>query len=133
MRWKQRFENFDRAVTLLTEPIARGWKTLSPLEKEGTAQRFEVALELAWKTLKDFLDHEGRIVDPLTPRTVVKEAFAAGILSHGQTWIDMIDHRNLLSHTYNSDLLDAALLAIAERYLPAMTELREWLRTRLAE
>ena len=63
------------------------------MEKEGTAQRFEVALELAWKTLKDFLDHEGRIVDPLTPRTVVKEAFAAGILSHGQTWIDMIDQK----------------------------------------
>jgi len=47
VRWQQRFQNFDRAVVLLREPIERDVTTLSNLEKEGTIQRFEFAVELA--------------------------------------------------------------------------------------
>jgi hypothetical protein len=59
IRWKQRFSNLEKAISLLREPILR-IDTLSMLEKEGTVQRFEGALELAWKTLKDYLEFEGR-------------------------------------------------------------------------
>ena len=48
IRWKQRFQNLDRAVILLREPFDRDVATLSNLEKEGTVQRFEFTLELAW-------------------------------------------------------------------------------------
>jgi len=57
-RWKQRFQNFDRAVGLLHEPFEREVATLSNLEKEGTVQRFEITVELAWKTLKDYLEYD---------------------------------------------------------------------------
>ena len=77
VRWRQRFQNYDRAVRLLREPFERDVATLSALEREGTIQRFEVALELGWKTMKDYLEHEGRTLLPVTPRNVVKEAFAA--------------------------------------------------------
>jgi nucleotidyltransferase substrate binding protein (TIGR01987 family) len=127
IRWEQRFQNFDRAVVLLREPFERDVTTLSNLEKEGTARRFKFTLELAWKTLKDYLDHEGQVIDPVTPRNVIKEAFVSRILSDGQVWIDMLDHRNLLSHTYNEATFDAAVLAIRDRYLAAMEELHRWL------
>jgi nucleotidyltransferase substrate binding protein (TIGR01987 family) len=127
IRWKQHFQNFDRAVVLLREPFERDVVALSNLEKEGTARRFKFTLELAWKILKDYLDHEGQVIDPVTPRNVMKEAFAARILSDGQVWIDMLDHRNLLSHTYNEATFDTAVLAIRDRYLAAMEELHRWL------
>jgi nucleotidyltransferase substrate binding protein (TIGR01987 family) len=130
VRWKQRFHNFDRAVVLLREPVARGVTTLSSLEKEGTVQRFEFAVELAWKTLKDFLENEGRIIAPVTPRNVIKEAFAARILGDGQVWIDMLDHRNLLTHTYDAVEFDKAVLAIRDRYLAAFESLHAWLKAR---
>jgi nucleotidyltransferase substrate binding protein (TIGR01987 family) len=130
IRWKQRFQNFDRAVILLREPIERGITTLSALEKEGTVQRFEFALELGWKTLKDFMEYEGRVIDPVTPRHVVKEAFAAKILRDGQVWIDMLDHRNLLSHSYDAAAFDQAVSAIRDRYLAAFEELHLWLMER---
>lgn len=126
IRWKQRFHNFDRAVVLLREPMERGVAILSSLEKEGTIQRFEFALELAWKTLKDYLELEGRVIEPLTPSNVIKAAFAARILSDGQVWIDMLDHRNLLSHTYDSATFDKAVLAIRDRYHPAIEALHAW-------
>ena len=130
VRWKQRFQNFDRAVALLREPIARDVTTLSNLEKEGTVQRFEFAVELAWKTLKDYLEHEGRVIAPVTPRNVVKEAFAARILDDGQVWVDMLDHRNLLSHTYDEAEFDRAVLAIRDCYLGAFELLHAWLKAR---
>jgi nucleotidyltransferase substrate binding protein (TIGR01987 family) len=130
IRWEQRFQNLDRAVALLREPFEREVAALSNLEKEGTVQRFEFTLELAWKTLKDYLEHEGQVIDPVTPRNVIKEAFAARILNDGQVWIDMLDHRNLLSHTYNEAAFAAAVLAIRDRYLAAIEELHLWLMQR---
>jgi nucleotidyltransferase substrate binding protein (TIGR01987 family) len=84
---------------LLREALERGPGALSPLEKEGTVQRFEYCLELAWKTVKDYLAESGVVIAPVTPRQVLKDSFAAGILDDGQLWMDMLAERNLLSHT----------------------------------
>ena len=123
IRWKQRFNNFDRAHALLREALDRGPSALSLLEKQGVVQRFEFTYELAWKTLKDYLEAGGLTINPVTPRQVIKEAFAAKLIADGQVWIDMLDHRNLLSHTYDSAVFEQAVDAIAARYLPALTAL----------
>lgn len=127
IRWKQRFQNFERGVVLLREALARGPGALSALEKEGVIQRFEYTFELAWKTIKDFLDAGGLIISPVTPRQVIKEAFAAKVLADGQAWIDMLDHRNLLLHTYDFSVFENAVDAIAARYMPAMETLHTFL------
>lgn len=132
IRWQQRLSNLEKAVALLREPIMRV-DTLSRLEKEGTVQRFEVAVELAWKTLKDYLEFEGQTLHPVTPRNVIKEAFAATILQDGQTWIDMINHRNLLSHTYSEPVFDEAVRAIEVRYLTAFEDLLAYLSVKKGE
>jgi nucleotidyltransferase substrate binding protein (TIGR01987 family) len=133
IRWKQRLENFERAVRLLREPIERGVETLSTLEQEGTVQRFEVALELAWKTLKDYLEAQGAEITPMTPRMVVKTAFSSRVLTDAQIWIDMLDHRNLLSHPYDEATFEQAVRAISERYFPAIDACRQWLLSAAAD
>jgi nucleotidyltransferase substrate binding protein (TIGR01987 family) len=133
VRWKQRFQNLSRAVALLREPFDRGVDRLSVLEKEGVVQRFEFTLELAWKTLKDYLEFEGVVIEPATPRRVIKEAFAARILDDGQVWIDMLDHRNVLSHTYDEKAFGDAIQALADRYLPAIERLYAWFLERTVE
>jgi nucleotidyltransferase substrate binding protein (TIGR01987 family) len=126
IRWLQRFANFDRAFILLREAFDRGLGALSQLEKEGTIQRFEVAYELAWKTMKDYLEYQGIIVDPATPRNAIKEAFAAALLPDGQVWIDMMLSRNLISHTYDIKVFERVLADIKARYLPALEALYEF-------
>lgn len=130
VRWKQRFENFKRAFLLLRDGLEPGAARLSPLEREGIIQRFEYTFELAWKTLKDFLESEGIVISPATPRQVLKEAFRARVLADGQVWIDMLDHRNLLSHTYDARRFEDATVAIERRYLPALDALHLWLLER---
>lgn len=128
IRWKQRFQNFDRAFVLLREALENGPDTLNPLEKEGVIQRFKFSFELAWKTLKDFMEHDGFVFATITPRQVLKDAFAAKIVPDGQVWIDMLDHRNLLFHTYNLAKFEEAVKAVHERYLDAFDQLHEFLQ-----
>lgn len=70
IRWQQRFENFDRALTLLQDALAAGPAVLNQLEKEGVVQRFEYTLEPAWKTVRDFLEKSGVVLMAITPRQV---------------------------------------------------------------
>lgn len=123
IRWRQRFENFERAFGLLREALRSGPEPLNDLEKEGAVQRFEYCFELAWKTIKDYLQYGGFTISKITPRQVLKEAFAAGIIDNGQVWVDMLDHRNLLSHTYDQARFEQAVVAIHDRYLPAFGRL----------
>jgi len=123
IRWKQRFHNFDRAFLLLRGALERKPAALSMLEKEGVIQRFEYTFELAWKSLKDYLEEGGLVISPVTPRQVIKEAFAAKVISDGEVWINMLDNRNLLSHTYDFSVFEQAVDAIAADYLPAMEKL----------
>ena len=66
IRWKQRFQNFDRGFALLRQAMEHGPSALNQLEKEGAIQRFEYYFELAWKTLKDFLEEGGLSISPVT-------------------------------------------------------------------
>lgn len=45
----------------------------------------------------------------------------------------MLDHRNLLSHTYDLAVFEAAVTQIAGSYLPALGELHSHLAARLTE
>ena len=120
IRWKQRFQNFDRAYLLLRQALEHGPGALNQLEKEGVVQRFEYSFELAWKTVKDFLEASGIVFATITPRHVLKEAFTAKLIADGQVWVDMLDQRNLLSHTYDFHSFEKAVEVIATRYLPAL-------------
>jgi nucleotidyltransferase substrate binding protein (TIGR01987 family) len=131
IRWKQRFQNFDRAYLLLREALEHGPSALSLLEKEGVIQRFEYSFELAWKTIKDYLEEGGLVISPVTPRQVLKDAFAAKIIADGHVWINMLDTRNLLSHTYNVMVFEQAVEAIAAHYLPAMANLHKFFAAKI--
>ena len=127
IRWKQRFQNFDRAFVLLRDALENGPGALNQLEKEGVIQRFEYCFELAWKTIKDYLEEGGFLFVMVTPRQVLKDAYAAKILENGQVWIDMLDHRNLLSHTYSPVVFEQAVEAIHRRYLAGIEHLHDFM------
>lgn len=67
---------------------------------EGTVQRFEVVVELLWKTLRRALKYEGVRINPDTPRETMKEGFAIGWLHNEPIWQDLLDKRNTTSHEY---------------------------------
>lgn len=128
IRWEQRFDNFSKAVKLLKEIEILQLEDLSLLEKEGIIQRFEFTLALAWKTLKDKMEFDGMVLDIISPKMVIKEAFKAKYIDNVETWLDMIDDRNLLSHTYDYELLEEVIPTIKNSYTKILFELYESLK-----
>jgi nucleotidyltransferase substrate binding protein (TIGR01987 family) len=123
IRWKQRFENFQRAIKLLQEVPEMDLSKLSFLEKEGIIQRFEFTLELAWKTLKDKMEFDGLILDRISPKMVLKEAFQTKYINNIELWLEMIDDRNLLSHTYDFKFFEEIIPDIQLKYTPLLSDL----------
>jgi len=131
-RWKQRYDNFSRAWLLLSEAMALDMDTLSDLEKEGIIQRFEYTFELSWKTLKDYLFFSGVPLEPETPRNIIKQAFAVGIIEDGRLWIEMLDQRNLMSHTYKeANFLE--VIGSIESYVQAISQMNIFFKKALQD
>lgn len=124
VRWKQRFDNFQRAMHQLTLAIQlKEQRPLSDLEQQGLIQGFEFTHELAWNVLKDYLEMEG-IQGLVGSRSTAREAFKRGLIADGEAWMDMIEKRNLSSHTYNQSVANTLSTAIVSRYYPAFLELQ---------
>ena len=120
-RWLDRFDNLKRAFLLLREVMEIiQERKLSPLEQEGVIQRFEYTWELTWKVLKDYLEYSGIVLDTITARSVIKEAIAAKIIDNGDVWMDALDSRNKMSHTYNYKDFEKIIISIEKNYYPEL-------------
>lgn len=118
IRWKQRFENYNKAlVNLQLVDQEYQLNTKSIVFRMALIKSFEVLFELAWKTMKDYLQDQG-ITDITGSRGAIREAFKQGIIVNGQTWMDMLDDRNTTSHVYDVDAADAVLHDIVNLFLP---------------
>ena len=126
IRWKQRFENFSKACKLLSEICDYEFEQTLPIIREGFIQRFEITFDLAWKTINDYLRFLGHEVQP-SPRPVIKEAFAAGIVSNGESFIDMLEARNEMSHRYDEETFNKVFKQINSEFYPILEELRVYL------
>lgn len=122
IRWQQRFANFKRAFLLLREAIEQDPSQLSQLEKEGIIQRFEYTFELAWKVLKDKMENDGIVLDKISPKSVVRQAYAAKYINDPDTWLKMIGDRNLTGHTYDFAKFEEIIQSVRDSYLPLLDD-----------
>jgi nucleotidyltransferase substrate binding protein (TIGR01987 family) len=124
IRWIQRFNHFNKALLQLKEAVALAQKRpLSKLEEQGLIQAFEFTHELAWNTLKDFLEDRG-VQDLYGSRDATREAFKTGLIENGEPWMAMIQSRNLTSHTYDEATAAAIASAIRNTYFKEFEALR---------
>ena len=130
IRWKQRFENYESALTHLEEGII--YYDVNPINlvKEGIIQRFEFTHELAWKVMKDFLEYEG-IKGIVGSRSATREAFNKNLLTNGQEWMNMIESRNDTVHTYNPNILETEFSKIVSIYIDLFKEFKNTMKSYL--
>jgi nucleotidyltransferase substrate binding protein (TIGR01987 family) len=124
IRWIQRFNNFTKAFSRLEEAVALAEeRQLSELEEQGLIQAFEFTHELAWNTLKDFL--EGRGAGTLFgSKDTTRAAFKAGIIENGDVWMAMVKSRNLTSHTYDEAVATSITAAVRDLYFAEFEALK---------
>ena len=104
IRWVQRFRSYQMALSELGEAVELAeTRQLSKLESQGLIQAFEFTHELAWKVLKDYLEHRAG-AHLMGSKDSTKAAFKANVLQDGELWMKMIEDRNLSVHTYSESI-----------------------------
>lgn len=125
----QKIENYHHALAQLAEAVQI--YTADPgdaLYRDGLIQRFEFTVELAWKSLKEYLEDQGAVLGIASPRGVLKEAYAAGVITDAETWNRIIEARNITSHVYDEKTAQTVADQIAREFLPVLQKLGAFYR-----
>jgi len=124
IRWKQRFTNFKKAFLQLKQAVDIYDDNAEDIVKEGIIQRFKFTHELAWKVMKDFLEHEG-YQNITGSRSATRQAFNIGLVEEGQVWINMIESRNRTVHTYHENILEVEYQNVTTSYFLCFSAFHE--------
>lgn len=122
IRWQQRFPNYRKAlskltqaVELLSEQIERD-EAVDELLQEGLIQRFEYTHELAWKVMKDYAEYQG-YTDVRGSRDAIRRALEMDLISD-KRWLETIEDRNLTVHNYDNEVASEIYENIMSIYCP---------------
>ena len=128
LRWQQRFASFERALARLEQACElAGQRQLSQLEQQGLIKVFEFNQELAWRVMKDYLQHQG--LDAIIgSRDAIRIAFQNALITDGERWMETIASRNISSHTYDEASMEDLTIKIIEHYLAIFIQFRERMR-----
>ena len=136
IRWTQRFDNYKKALRLLTEGAEiitqelgkaefeeTAYERISDLLKEGLIKRFEYTHQLAWNVMKDYEEYQG--ISPIMgSRDATRQALKIGLIDDAR-WMNMIDNRNLTAHTYNENTATQVVKEILQVYHPLFLKYEE--------
>lgn len=98
IRWQQRFENFEKSLNYLRDSLQL--KDPDIIQQAGIIHFFELAFELSWNLLRDYLKEEG-FDNVKSPRSALKKAFEIHLIEDGESWLELLSDRNLTTHTYD--------------------------------
>jgi len=125
IRWKQRFQNYKKALVTLKNAVElAAERELSDLEKQGMIQGFEFTFELAWNVMKDYLEEQG-ITDIIGSKNAIRHAFNKGLIEDGEVWMDMVKGRNLASHSYDEETVEKLRIKIIETFYDRLVSFEE--------
>ena len=119
---RAKLANFNKAMDRLREGSLK-MDVLDDLARDGLIQRFEFTFELAWKTAKDYLEAQGFSVK--SPRQTIQLAFQTELIANGHVWIDALEKRNLMAHTYDENTIQVAEQLIRGSYYSMLKALQE--------
>ena len=131
IRWKQRFENFSKALERLGDAVAlSNERQLSKLEDQGLIQAFEFTFELAWNVIKDYFDYQAE-ENIRGSRDAFRIAFNRGLIENGETWMEMISSRIQSTHTYDEEIASSIVKKIRNQYFDCFVSFSETMKREL--
>lgn len=117
----EKYAYFTDAVARLREALDDYGKMPLDSIRDGVIQRFEFCTELAWKTMREYLIDQG-YTELNSPKAVVKQAFAFGMIQDQAAWIALLNDRNLTSHVYDESTAKLIFNRIEQQHLALLDE-----------
>ena len=124
-----KLENYKKAVLRLEEGINEAEENKSMTLRDGVIQRFEFTTELAWKSAREYLLSEGE-TDINSPKPVMRAALRTDLITDEQGWIKILDDRNMTSHIYDEEEVQAIFERIRTKHIVLFKELLDILEAK---
>jgi nucleotidyltransferase substrate binding protein (TIGR01987 family) len=115
-------DELENALERLEDALSRPYDEYL---RDSCIQRFEFTFELLWKAIKSVAQTDGLSVS--SPREALRTAYKMGLLADDRGYLDMLEDRNLTSHTYKeatADEIYARLPGHATRARAALVAMR---------
>lgn len=116
-KMQEKYNKLVQAVDRLREAIGDYQRAPLASIRDGAIQRFEFCTELVWKTLREYLIDQG-YTGINSPKSVMRQAYADGLIDNEQAWIDLLNDRNLTTHIYDEATAARIYDLIVSRYCP---------------
>lgn len=125
----RKFENFCKALENLKD-IFHYEAPYGNVEMTGMVGLFEVCFEQAWKAMKEILEGAGYSESQTgSPRQILKTAFAAGLITEEELWLEALASRNNASHAYNQNVALQIIEKTKHVYYPMFEKFRRMAET----
>ena len=124
-RFEERKQDLINATLRLKEALL---EEETDLVIDGVLHRYEFTFELAWKTLKDYLNYLGIEQNTGSPREIIQRSFENNIIENGDIWINMMLARNELSHLYDEETSREIYDDIKKKYILELDKVTEKLK-----
>ena len=127
-KFLDKLDKLNSALESLEEMINFSNTTPVKLEKldeairDSIIKKFEYTFELAWKTIKAYLEEEG-YEEISSPRRTLKLAFEIGLIIDEETWSNMLEARNSTAHTYDEEKAIYYEDVIKNKYINALSQI----------
>ncbi len=88
-------QDFKRTIFRLEEALNL---EKTDIVRDSAIKRFELCFDLAWKNIQIYARKEG--IESLSPRNCFKTAFQLNLIEYDESWLEMLEDRNLTVHMY---------------------------------
>lgn len=129
----KKYENFCKALANLQMGLELE-EPFSIVEQTGIVGLFEICFEQSWKLMKELLEEHGRFENKIgSPRAIIKIAYQCDMISDEELWLDLLEARNVLAHTYSDDQALSVIRELKSDYVRAFEELKNEVEERWIE
>lgn len=121
----KKYENFSKALANL-ESCRQLSIPYSIAEQTGIIGLFAICFEQSWKLMKEVLEYHGYNTQKTgSPRMIIKSAYQCGMITDENGWLELLNTRNVLSHTYDEKKALETIKEILEKYISVFEELKQ--------
>ena len=126
----KKYDNFSKALKNLKECL-KVEEPYSVVEQTGIVGLFQICFEQSWKLMKEVLENHGRFaVRTGSLREIIKIAYQCDMIKNQKAWLEILESRNILAHTYSDEQSLNVIKSIKSDYISVFEELKNELDKR---
>lgn len=126
----KKYENFCRSLSNLKEGAELN-EPYTVVEQTGITALFEICFEQSWKLMEAILEEHGRYDEKVgSPRAIIKLAYQCGMITDCEGWLELLEARNILAHTYSNEQALNIIRKLKTDYIPLFEALKTEIDTK---